>query len=289
MEGLISLALTRRDIRAMKTSSAPSSQFKLAAFFSLLVSCLLIDPTAEAGQGFLASISPARLELKSEPGKVVRGALTIENMGREPANYLVRSSEWDYTEAGQSLFSDNLKNQSCRPWLRLERRKISVQPRAKRNFRYEFHVPAGTPAQECRLAVLIEGEDLGGVAQAGGGLALPVKGRMAVIIYLSVGNVKPALSFTGPVASGGSALRFANSGNATGRVVGLMRGKDAANNDFDVSVSKQPILPGQRRSLALAFSQPGTRKTATPTYPVTVSGDLFWQYGTIPVKTVLQQ
>ena len=58
-------------------------QLKVAALFILLISPLLIDSTAQAGQGFLASISPARLELKSEPGKVVRGAFTIENMGKE--------------------------------------------------------------------------------------------------------------------------------------------------------------------------------------------------------------
>lgn len=236
-------------------------------------------------------MSPARLELKAEPGKVSRGALTIRHMGREPANYLLRSSEWDYTAAGESVFSDTLKPQSCRPWLRLERRKISLRPDSERKFRYEFRVPAGTPAQECRLAIMVEGEGPGAVAEAGGGVSLPVKGRLAVIIYVAVGNAKPELKYSGlskGSQSTGHTLEIANFGNATGRVGGVLRGIDSENNDFDVSASNQPILPGQQRPLGLAFSLPGTKKVVTPVYPVRLSGELFWQHGAISISTVLQ-
>lgn len=262
----------------------------VAAIASTLIAGFSIGTPVQAAQGFLAAISPARLELKAEPGKKIRGALTIRNLGRSPANYLVRSSEWDFTEAGQSVFSDAVPPDSCRPWLRLERRKVSVKAEGRRNFRYEFHVPAGTPARECRLAIMIEGEDAGSIAQAGGGMALPVKGRMGVIIYLAVGNVKSSLQLNGvsnTFGASGHMLSVANSGNASDRLSGLLRGVDANNKDFDVSVSNEPVLPGQRRNLGLVFSRPGTRDKVTPQYPVDLKGDLFWQNGTIPVKLVL--
>ena len=254
--------------------------------------CLLPVASAWAGGGFLAAASPSRFELRAEPGTVVRQILTIHNLGVVPVQYNIRSSEWDFTEQGKSIYSDALKPGSCRPWLRMERHKISVGGQGQRKFRFELHVPAETPPQECRLAIFIEGDGDAVTADAGSGMKLPVKGRLAIIVYLAIGGVEPKLTVNGirRQQDGQYVFQVANSGKATGRLSGLLRGSDARGTEYDVSVSTLPVLPGQTRDLGLAFSLPSTKRKQppTPAYPVRLKGELFWYNQGVKVDTTLK-
>jgi len=271
---------------------------RLASIYPCLLLLLAALPTASnAGEGFLAAVNPPRLELRADAGDRLTEVITIQNLTSTPTQYALRSSEWDFTETGQSVFSDALKPDSCRPWLRLERRTISVGANNQRRFRFELHVPEGITTTECRLAIFIEdANDDGVMTDIGNGVRLPVKGRIAVIVYVAIGKSAPQIVVHGVQSSGSATavtfkLRVSNNGTATGRLDSVMQGRDARNQVYDAGIESTPILPGQTRELVMHFSQPGPNgknNIMTPAWPVQLDGDIFWPGGKTKVSTVLQ-
>lgn len=248
-------------------------------------------------QASLAAVSPARFELNSSPGQRVAQVLDIYNPSSKTASYSIRSSEWFYDDFGRSSYSDDLKEGSCRPWLKLERRKVTIAPQQRRRFRFEFHIPEDVAHQECRLALFIESDERAEVAPSGG-MNLPVKGRIAVIVYLGVGDVSPKLQVQGVrrLQDGSYAIVTMNKGTATGRLASELRAVDVDGKDYDAGVSSSPVLPGQRRLLPLNFVEPMTpvmkrngRKpqAVMPNFPVQLSGRIYAGGTVVPVKVRL--
>ena len=48
---------------------------------------------------------------------------------------------------------------SCRPWVAIERREITVPGGGRYRFRFEVEPPADAPPRECRFALMIEGDE----------------------------------------------------------------------------------------------------------------------------------
>ena len=199
------------------------------AFLVSILMLLLSTPAqskAPAAGGFSAAASPPRYELAVRPGQVLRDILTIYNFGRAPEQYRVRSTEWSMTADNRMMFGDALGQNSCRTWLRLERHKVTVMPKRPRKFRWEVHVPADAQARECTFAIMIEGIGEGAVTEVAGGIKLPVQGRIAVIVYLAVGDVAPQMSIDGYQLIRHNnrlmpALKVSNHGRAHGRLDGV--------------------------------------------------------------------
>jgi hypothetical protein len=175
-------------------------------------------------------------------------------------------------------FTNELAPGSCRPWVALERRELSVAPNARYRFRFEISPPADAPPRECRFAVMIEGLDTTKVAQ--GVFTFPVTGRIGVIVYAAVGDVSPKLAVTNPRVAETRAGRLpvvevANTGSATGRLEGYLNAKDADGREFEITPDPSPILPGATRTIPLV---PVTEEGRPPPirYPLTVKGNLEW-------------
>src|SRR5258706_9280407 len=147
-----------------------------------------------ARAGFSAIGGPPRFELRGQPGATVRDAFDIANDSLENAEFTVRSADWELAPDGSVVFRDaDLAAGSCRPWVRLERRDLRLGPKANRKFRFEVQLPGDAPAGECRFAMLIEGKEPS-IAE-GSLIKLPMQGRIAVIVYVAVGDAKPKLEF----------------------------------------------------------------------------------------------
>jgi len=270
-------------------------------FFALVLALIVFSPMtgqakSPAPGGFSAAASPPRYELAVKPGQVLRDILTIYNFGLAPEQYRIRSNEWTMTADDQMLFNDALAENSCRSWLRLERHKVTVLPKRPRKFRWEVHVPEDASPRECTFAILIEGVGEGAITEIAKGIKVPVQGRIAVIVYLAVGDVKPQLSLLGyKVAQHNKhwmpMVTVRNSGLAHGRLDGVLSGKDAKGREYDVSVSTLPIMAGQTRTLVLNPTVPGqkTSKPADVTYPLSVKGVVFWDGGKFDVDTVMRK
>jgi hypothetical protein len=250
----------------------------------ILAACgaLLAVHTA-ARADFAVALSPPRFELETKAGAVVRHTLEISNAGKEAVRLSVRTADWVFQPDGSVEFFDALQPGSCRPWVAIERREVTVRPERPYKLRFEVTPPPDTPPVECRFALLVEGEDQS-LGKAGD-ISIPYTGRLAAVVYLGVGGVQPELSIVGtdvrqvngqqtPV------LMVRNSGAAHGRPKGILTGMDANGVELELTPSGEPVMPGETRAISLVATKrndPGIR--VQPRLPVTVKGSVEWARG----------
>ncbi len=247
--------------------------------FCMLLGLVGIALSASAqAQGFAAMVSPPRFELATKPGKTSRSVIEVGNRSSAPAKFLIHTADWTLAKDFGVSFHDDLQEDSCRPWVALERPEVVVPGGGTLRYRIEVTVPADAPAGECRFAVMIEG-DQPSIARSNG-LNVPVTGRIGVIIYLTVGGGAPDLEVLGPMTAKLNGqqvptLRVHNAGNAHGRMSGFLTGTDAKGVSYDFTPSDFPILPHEEREVFLTPSTPANDHP-TLTFPVTVKGTLEW-------------
>ncbi len=271
---------------------------KRAALFA--ASCLLgLLPSACWAQ-FAAAVTPPRFELRVEPGAVSRNVFEITHAAQEVGNYRVYSSDWSMDATGSVVFHETLQPDSCRPWVSIERRDLIVPMGARVRFRYEVAPPAETAPRECRFALMVESKAQ--EVQTGEFTSFPMSGRIGIIVYVSVAGASPMLElrkesvvlFDGQLSP---AFEIQNTGNATGRVAGIVQGIDATGSTIEFSPDSVPILPGQTRVVTLqpyepgmkasSTSPPGTLKQRTRTairWPLKLTGRL--EYGSVGEKKI---
>ncbi len=261
---------------------------------ALMMGLLAAAPTPVAAAGFAAAASPSRFELEAKPGEVLSRTLELHHVGTEGSEYVIRSADWRLTEERGLEFFDALQAGSCRPWLRLERRTVRLEPRIKRRLRFEVHVPADAPVGECRLAILVENYDQRTIPLIKDSpIQLPLTGRLGVIVYVAVGGAQPRLSLleVGLGEENGERVPMVsvrNDGNAHGRLEGALKGVDADGKTVYFPVSTLPVLPGQSRRLPLLPAEDlTTKKKPQFRYPVTLSGRLDWEHGGFDVQVRL--
>jgi fimbrial chaperone protein len=262
-----------------------------------LFACLLHAAVATApvyASSFEAMVSPPRFELQADPGETLRQIVTIQNAGDRPATFSLRTADWDLSaDGGLTIHPPQLQPGSCRPWARIERRSLRLPAQGLKRFRFEIQVPDDAPAGECRLALLVEpGEDAELMARARN-IRFPIEGRIAVIIYVGIGDAQPRLEVRElrlddvngrptPVAV------LHNSGTAHGRPEGFLQGSDASGRRLDFTVAATPVLPGQTRAIPIwqAPAEGTERVDLQP--PLTVRGVIEWQGGEQRVEAVLE-
>jgi hypothetical protein len=238
----------------------------------------LVMSSAAIAQGFAALVSPPRFELAAKPGEKVREVMEITNASAQGAKYRLRTADWTFSPNASVTFDDSLKPGSCRPWVAIESRQISVSPGGKYRYRFEVSPPADAPAGECRFAILVEGDEQ--QVQTPGGPAFPIAGRLGVIVYVTIGDSAPNLEVTGTkvaVVNGDDlpVLMVKNTGNAHGRLSGFLSGTDAAGKKLDFSASTLPILPGETRDISLTIYRDKDEPIKIA-YPITIRGKLEW-------------
>lgn len=260
-----------------------STYWRACAFASLL--CLGAAPAARAQ--FAAAITPPRFEIATRPGEVARQIFEITHAAPGSGTYRVYTTDWTMDESGSLTFYDPLQPGSCRPWVALERREVTVAMGARVRFRFEVNPPATTIAQECRFAIMLESKPQDVQAATS---TFPMSGRIGVIVYVRVGDAKASLDIAADgadVFDGKTApmLRVQNKGNATARLAGILKATDAGGASFEMTPDAVPILPGQTRRVALQAFEPqaAARAASAPArairWPVTVRGTFEYEQG----------
>jgi len=241
----------------------------------LLAVCAL-SASAAFAQGFSVVVSPPRFEDSAKPGTTYRNVVQIDNVSAESAHFTARTADWTLMPDGGVQFSDALAPDSCRPWVGIEAAEVTLPANGKRRYRFEVQVPADAPRRECRFALLIEGDP----EPMTSGIAIPVSGRIAVIVYLSIGDAAPRLEITGQRVAkldgqDVPVLQVRNDGDAHGRLQGFVDGTDAGGKRYAFAPSTLPILPGETRDIPLQ-PQADDPKSPPPvlTFPVKLQGRL---------------
>lgn len=257
----------------------------MTSILAKIGTCLLGFGLAQSvcASGFSAAASPPRYELTAGAGKKVSQVLEIYNVGNTNDQYSIKTNDWRLQ--GDNLsFHDELLPGSCRPWVKLERHKITINRGDKRPMRFEVDVPPGTPSQECRFAIMIEGTNPA-PNKIAENIDLPVNGQLAVIVYLAIGGAQPALNVTSLQMSGKTpVLNVSNSGAAHGRLQGELAGTDSSGKAVDFSVSTTPIMPGEARTLPLT-PHLGEKQLnpASLKYPIKLKGQIYWEKGAFAI------
>ncbi len=264
------------------------------AVLMVLVAASMVPEALFAGE-FAAIISPPRFELQGEPGDKVREVVQIGNAGNDIGAYIIRTVDWDINkEGGIIIHGDALQAGSCRPWVRIERRRIKLPPGGRKNYRFEVHIPPDASTGECRFALLIAPPPEADIFAEMGDIRFPIAGQIAVVVYVGVGDAKPDLQFQEvrmqavngqptPVAI------FHNAGNAHGRPAGLLEAEDASGQLLDLVVSPSPILPGATRAIPLwPADLVDPEKPVEYAMPLKLKGPIEWDGGSINIDTVLR-
>jgi hypothetical protein len=262
----------------------------MRTFRRLLASALaLACAPAVLAQGFAAYISPPRFEVQTPPGQRLREVLEIQHVGQQKGGYRVYTNDWTFGPDNAVNFSDELAPDSCRPWVAIERRELTLEPGARYRYRFEISPPADTPPRECRFAIMVEGLD---PARVQGSVSFPVGGRIGVIVYAAIGGARPELALTGtrvePVQSQPTVLLdVRNSGTAHGRLQGYVNGTDADGRTYEMAPADLPILPGETRRIALLPVAEDGKPTPQPRFPLKIKGTLEWGPNRLPLDLTL--
>ena len=245
---------------------------------------------------FEIAISPSRFVITGKSEQRIGQSFDVHNLGASATEVSIRTLDWTYSEAGEISYFDELLPDSCRSWVKLERKILKVNARAKATFRFQIDVPAEAPRGECRFMIAVEGVEPAhqAVIQKGGAsLSLPVSGRIAVPVYVAVNGAQPKLDLK---SVGVSKIQgkdvpvvvVSNLGDAHGRLEGSLDATDALKQTVELLPEGTPIMPGQTRSLPLLpRTEPG-KKAPEMTVPFNAEGTLDWENGSFKVNAVFK-
>jgi fimbrial chaperone protein len=264
---------------------------RLPAFFLLALGAICALPAAAAP--FEIGVAPSRFVLAAKPGGRLGQSITVQNIGQTAADVAIRTLDWNFTANGGIEYQEDLAPGSCRPWVTLERRKLTVAPRVHAPFRFQVDVPPDAARGECRFMIAFESAEPAATGRIGSGsaaLSLPVSGRIAIAIYVAVGGAEPKLALTtlGTRSVAGKPVFTAtvvNTGDAHGRVDGALEAVDARGQKFELVPEGSPVLPGQTRTLSFSTRALANQKLEDLALPVRASGQIDWESGSFKVNT----
>ena len=267
----------------------------VVALLTGLICAMVTLPDAMA-QGFAARVGPPNFEFVAKPGERVRDIITIQNDADQIAEYVVRTADWDLDAGGGvSILPEDevLPERSCRPWVRLERPRFKLASKALKRYRFEATVPEGARG-ECRFAILLAPAPETLPETRIGNLNVPIAGQIAIIVYITVGDAKPNLTYQGAglVRRGDRAvpvIKLANTGSAHGRPFGNLATVDATGRRYDLVAVPFPILPDRTQEI---FLQPDTAfgvdaENYEPQLPLHIKGLIEWEGGSVLIDDTL--
>jgi fimbrial chaperone protein len=254
---------------------------------ALLLAAAALLPAIVLAQGFAAMVSPPRFELSGKPGETQRQVVEITNADSRAATYRMRTSDWTLGANAMVQLSDALADGSCRPWVAIERKEITVAAGGRYRYRFEITPPPGASG-ECSFALVLEGG--GEEVQAGKNISIPVNGRIAVIVYVTLGDAAPQLDVVRTAVAEREGrkvplLYVRNTGNAHGRLEGFLDGTDASGRRIEFTPAGLPILPGETREIALNVAGEGESRPAVA-FPIAIRGTLEWSGRSTPLDAL---
>lgn len=241
---------------------------------------------------FEVAVSPSRFEIGGNSGQRIGQSVDIHNVGTTATQVGLRTLDWTYTPEGDISYHDELLPDSCRPWVTLERKGMTVGARSKQSFRFQVDVPADAPRGECRFMLAVEGVEPAQqpLIEAGGAsLNLPVSGRIAIAVYVAVNGAESRLEMSQVGVKNVNGRRtpvvtVSNAGDAHGRLEGSLEATDASGQSFELIPEGTPIMPGQTRVLPLTARRVGEQQVVNPAFPLQSSGTLDWEKGSFKVN-----
>jgi P pilus assembly chaperone PapD len=241
---------------------------------AVVASLLLPGPLWAA---FSVEMTPARLELKADPGKTLRAAIKFRTRGRGTQKVEITKGHFGLDDEGVPLFDTPRDGaQSAAAWITLNQTSFAINPRQERILRLEVTVPPQTPPGGYRAALYVMPPP-GDTKTKEGGATVFLQGRLALLIYVTVGGAKPDGQIKAwewrripPGKEDSLAFQVTNQGKAHLRLAGVVQVVDAQGQKYDAIVPGLPVLPGQSQWVPLDFPE----KAPPPGSAVTIDGSV---------------
>jgi len=259
---------------------------------------IMLRPAMTPAATFAVRISPPNFEINAQPGEIVRNVITIQNKDIETGIYHIRTADWEFNENNGVVIhrpDQPLAPGSCRPWTRLERRRLELAPNRVKHYRFEVHVPEDVQDGACKFAIVVSPAPETVDSVKIGNLDMPILGSIAVIVYVTVGDARPdlVLKAVKKIDQDGEPLPLLslhNRGNAHARPFGGVAVEDATGKKADLIVVPFPILPGETRDIRLTAKPElsGIEKMSELTFPISLEGRIEWDGGNIEINTVIE-
>ena len=253
----------------------------LLALLPALLSVADVSP-ARAQALFSVEVSPLRVELRLNAGASHTQAVTLKNDSKQPARIRARVDDWYLSKDGTPQFkaADPADPYSAAAWLRLNPPEQVVAAGVTAVVRFTTTVPAGTKEGGYRCAVMFEFDPPDANA-ASKGRDVMFRGRVATLVYATVGSPKPAIELTdlqvlAPKGQPPSIVAtLKNSGRVHVRTNGSVIFSTAAGQVVrQAPLPNVPVLPESERDVSIPIA--GEREPPLPpgSYRVEVKFDL---------------
>lgn len=232
----------------------------MAVFFRFfLILPLLLSPLP-AWADLSVGASPIRIEQTVKLGERLTDAITFNNTGDGPVHIVVSVEDWDLLMDGTPVFqkAGSLPG-SIAPWIRVNPSEFDLEPGERIDIRYTVTVPKEAPPGGFRGAVIFSNEPRPILGQRPAHII--AKGRIATLIYLTVGTPMPTAKITGLNATpkkGNKKMEIAldlyNNGPVHFRTKGEVRIRDEKGRTLGkVPLPNVPVLPDHRRLIVLEW------------------------------------
>jgi len=236
----------------------------------LLVLCL----SSGAQAGLSIEMSPARMEIQANPGKTVRAVVKLRTRGRATQKVEVTKGFFGLTDDCTPVF-DPPKDapQSAAAWISLSNTSFSINPNQEKLLRLEISVPAQAQTGGYRAAIFFTPPQPDTKTKKQGA-TLFLQGRLALLIYVTVGEAKPDGEIKAwewrrlqPGKPDKIAFQVTNRGTAHLRLAGVAQVSDNQGKKYEAMVAGLPVLPGRTAWIPLEFQESGP----VPGSPVSIN------------------
>lgn len=208
-------------------------------------------------------VTPLRVELKTGPGGTYTQTVTLTNHDKSAVRIHARVDDWYLSKDGTPQFklADGTMAYSAASWVRVNPVEQVAQPGASGLVRFTTTTPVGTAAGGYRAAIMFEFSPPGAEAAA---MAKGVmfRGRVAAIVYITVGAPKPAIDLVDvqPRLQPGQPPSIVATLKNTGRVHVRTKGQMLIHDKAGTMVRRMPVpdvpvLPESERDVVIALAE----------------------------------
>jgi P pilus assembly chaperone PapD len=220
----------------------------------LLTGTLTLAMDAEADTSI--DVSPIRVHVSLHAGDEYTNSVRVQNSGLEPIRLRSYLQDWTMDEAGTPIFQPaGTERRTASLWIEAAPSDFLLEPGETKFVRFTAKVPAGIPDGGYYGSLVLESLPLNRAVQ--GAMHMFVQGRVASMIYLTVGQPKRAAQITSlmPVKRGDKRyvrLTVMNTGEDVVRLKGdLSVIQEGGTKGSPLELPDVPVLPGQRRYVDL--------------------------------------
>ncbi len=244
---------------------------------ALLLAALTAVPGVARGQ-VSVEVAPPRVDLRTANGGTPQTqAITLTNKDKNAVRIRARVDDWYLSKDGtpQFVLADGKTAYSAAAWTRVNPSEQVAQPGETVTVRFTTTTPQGTAPGGYHAAIMFEFEPPGGDA-TGRGRSVMFKGRVATVVYVTVGSLKPAVELVDvrevDASSVGPRVVAATLKN-TGRVHVRTKGQmviygEAGNVVRRIALPDVPVLPESERDVIVQMGESGQESLPPGQYRV---------------------